>query len=187
MKRFNWLLIGLLVLCLAMVSLVGCVSKSEYEALQAEHATLVEENSSLKAELQSVQADLTSVQAELTTVQADLTSVQTDLANLQSNYNKLNASYEAASKELAEIKEVYPPRYFDNYNELDNWVSEHCGLVKGADVFRQHLDFQKMALADGYIWSVEYSEEAIVLSHVVAGDSVYWVWLDGYIEWVAWK
>jgi len=54
MKRFNWLLIGLVVLCLAMVPLAGCVAKSEYEALQAENAALVEENTSLKAELAEI-------------------------------------------------------------------------------------------------------------------------------------
>lgn len=35
MKRFNWLLVGLVVLCLAIVLFAGCGSKSEHEDLQA--------------------------------------------------------------------------------------------------------------------------------------------------------
>ena len=48
MKRFNWLLIGLVILCLGMIPLAGCVSKSEYEALQAENATLLQELAEIK-------------------------------------------------------------------------------------------------------------------------------------------
>jgi hypothetical protein len=168
MKRLNWGLIGVVILCLAIVPLLGgCVPKSEYEALQAEHAALVQENTSLKAELVGVQSDLTS---------------------LQGDYDALNTDYQAASEELADIKEVYPPTYFDNYNELDSWVSEHCRLAQGAGTFRQHLDLQKMALADGYIWSVEYDRDSrYIISVVIAGDSVYWVWLDGLIEWIAYR
>lgn len=180
MKRFNWLLVVLVVLCLAMIPLAGCISKSKYEALQAEQATLLEENTSLKVELEGVQSDLVGVRSDLVETQANLAGVQADC-------DELNTKYEAVGAELAEIKEVYPPTYFDNYNELDSWASEHCRLAQGADIFRQHLDLQKMALADGYIWSVELSREGQVMSHVVAGDSVYWVWLDGFIEWIGWK
>ena len=124
MKRLNWVLPGVVIFCLAIVLLLGgCVSKSEYEALQAEHATLVEENTSLQAELEGVQSDLT---------------------NLQGDHDKLTADYEAVNKELDEIKKVYPPRYFDNYNKLEDWVDEHCPITYGPyNVFKKHLELQQ--------------------------------------------
>ncbi len=50
MKRFNWLLIGLMVLGLATGPLAGCVSKSEYEAVQAEYEAVQAEYEALQEE-----------------------------------------------------------------------------------------------------------------------------------------
>jgi len=43
----------------------------------------------------------------------------------QSKYEALQAEYEAVNQELTEIKEVYPPRDFESYSELSEWVSKH--------------------------------------------------------------
>ena len=168
MKRFNWLLVGLVVLCLLIISLTGCVSKSEYEALQADYQVLQDENTTLKAELQAAQSDLT---------------------NLRGDYDALNTDYQAASEELAKIKKVYPPKYFDSYDKLKDWVDEHCPITYGPyNLFKKHLELQEKALADGYIWSVYTKPDGTgIISCVVAGDSVYYVWLDGYIEWAYWR
>ena len=101
----------------------------------------------------------------------------------------VNDNYGAASEEIAEIKAVYPPRYFSDYNEFEDWVDEHCPITYGAhNIFSKHLELQEKALADGYVWSVyTESEGKGIISCVVAGDSIYWVWLDGYIEWADWK
>ena len=58
MKRFNWLLIGLIVLCLATVPLAGCtgVSQSEYEALQADYDELNTNYAAVEAELAEYEA-----------------------------------------------------------------------------------------------------------------------------------
>lgn len=73
MKRSNWVLVGLLILFLTMIPLAGCgVPKSEYEALEAEHATLVEEKNSLTTELDEVQSDLTESQADYEVLKAEL-------------------------------------------------------------------------------------------------------------------
>ena len=183
MKNLNWWLIGLVAVCLTMVPLAGCigVSQSEYEALQTEYEALQAEQASLVAEN-------TSVKGQLEEAQSDLASVQADYDALQADYDTLNADYEAANRELAEIKEVYPPRYFNNDDELEDWVTEAAPEVgKYIDIWRQHLELQKMALADGYIWSVSLDRDAKFISVVIAGDSVYWVWNDGYMEWVGSK
>ena len=51
MKRFNWLLVGFMVLCLAIIPLAGCgISKSEHEALQTDYEALQGENATLAEE-----------------------------------------------------------------------------------------------------------------------------------------
>jgi outer membrane murein-binding lipoprotein Lpp len=160
MKRFSWLVTGAVVLCLAIALLVGCgVSQSEYEALQADY------------------------QAS----QAELQTAQSDLASLQADYDALNTDYQAASAELAQIQEVYPPKHFATYDELEEWVEEHHSLAQGTGVHEQHLDLQQMALADGYIWSVAHcyfgGDDFGVHGVALTEDSIYWVWLSGNIEW----
>ena len=59
MKRFSWLLVGLMVVCLTLVPLVGCTGvlqseyealQADYEALQAEYEALMESNTSSEVE-----------------------------------------------------------------------------------------------------------------------------------------
>ena len=57
MRRHKlWTIIGVVVLLLTVTAVAGCVSQSEYEALQAESAVLIGENASLSAELDAMQA-----------------------------------------------------------------------------------------------------------------------------------
>ena len=127
-------------------------------------------------------------QSEYDVLQAEYDALQAEYESLQATYDALNADHEDASQELAEIREVYPPRYFNNYNELEDWVDEQTPIsYTPYNLFDKHLELQENALAEGYIWSVELSREGIVMSHVVAGDSAYGVWLGGYIEWIGWK
>jgi len=171
MKRFKWLQIGLTLLILAAVLLAGCVSKSEYEALQTEQAALVQEKASLTSELQQVQSDLTSVQAEYDAQKAD--------------YDELNADYEAANQELAEIKEVYPPRDFSSLSELQDWmlandVSERPITEAAERWYSKALEIQETALKDGYIVSADYDydEEAdlymVYCVTIINGEIWYW-------------
>ena len=91
MKRLNWVLIGVVVFCLAIIPLLGgCVSKSEFDALQAKYATLTQEKVGLEGEL-----------------------------------GKLQTDYTVVSKELTEIKKVYPPKDFASYSALSEWSSKH--------------------------------------------------------------
>ncbi len=145
MKRFNWLLIGLVVLCLTTVPLAGCVAKSEYEALQAE--------------LDGLQSDLTDLQAD----------------------------YGAASEELAEIKEVYPPRDFSSYSELSEWVSNHVKpeWTTADKDYGEALKIQEEAVRDGYIVSAvaadrtDYSTEWTVRVYTVYNTAI----VDGTLYW----
>lgn len=144
MKRFNWLLIGLMVLCLAMVPLAGCgVPKSEYEALQTEYD------------------------------------------KLSADYDGLKANHEAVNKELAEIKEVYPPRHFSPFKELQDWllandVSDRPPAEYAEGSYGKALDIQADALKDGYIVSASidfyYETEEFVIWCVAVADGNVWIW-----------
>ena len=106
MKRFNWLLIGFMILCLTMVLLAGCVSKSEYEALQAEyaaleaeHATLIEENASLEAsneqyseEIEAKNATIQEMQNELDNMREGLASTKEELELYKDTWGSVVAS-----------------------------------------------------------------------------------------------
>ena len=61
MKRFNWLLMGMVILCLTIIPLAGCVSQSEYEALQAEYESLQASYDSLNADYDSVSQELAEI------------------------------------------------------------------------------------------------------------------------------
>lgn len=176
MKRHKlWATIGVVVLLLTVTALTGCVSKSEYEALQADYATLLQENNSLEADVERTQSDLANLQADYNTMKAD--------------YDELNANYGAVSAELAEIKEVYPPRYFKDYDELQNWLDKAIPEIETYKTeWKQHLDLQELALLDGYIWSVGLEFRTYPISYVVAGNSIYQVSLpSGDIQWIEWR
>jgi len=159
MKCFNWRLIGLATICLAVIPLTGCtgVPSSDYEALQAEYATLVDENTSFSSALQQAQSDLTNKQAD----------------------------YDAVSQELTEIKEVYPPTDFSSLTELEDWlvendVSERPVTDYASGWYRKALEIQEDALKDGYIVSADYDYDegtddyAMFCITIIDGDIWYW-------------
>ena len=50
---------------------------------------------------------------------------QADYDELDAEYTTLQAEHEALQNELAEIKEVYPPKEFSSLSELDDWLLEN--------------------------------------------------------------
>jgi len=166
-------IIGLVVVSLTMIPLAGCVGVSQsefdalqanYETLQAEHASLVAENTSVKGQLEEVQSDLTSLQADYGTLQAD---------------------YDAVNQELAEIKEVYPPRDFSSLSELQDWllandVSEKPVTTFAEDWYGRALELQEDALKDGYLVSVDYDYDwqtdsySVYCTAIIRGKIFYW-------------
>jgi len=95
------------------------------------------------------------------------------------------SEYEAVSEELAEIKEVYPPRDFSSLSELQDWldandVSEKPATTYARGWFGKALEIQEDALKDGYIVSADYDyfeetdEYAIFCVTIIDGDIWYW-------------
>lgn len=206
MKRLRQLLIGLMVLGLAMALLVGCVSKSDYEALQAEYTALVAEKESVKADYDKLSTEHEGIQGEKTALiveneslktkydeldaehealQAEKATLIVEKESLEANYDELNADCEGVKKELAEIKEVYPPRDFSSLTELRDWlltndVSEKPISTYAEDWYGKALEIQEDALKDGYIVSADYDYDEkedlyfIFCVTIINGDVWYW-------------
>lgn len=153
--------------------------------------------------LQNLQLQFAASQSEAKQLQTKYNSLQSDLATAQSNlvdFESVKSTLDVTKNALTEIQKVYPPRYFSSRNELEEWLGRTIPKIdKSQSIWNQHLQLQKLALADGYIWSVDFNYVLTMhppvgsdlgytsISCVVAGDSVYWVWADGHIQWVGWK
>ncbi|HUX48775.1 MAG TPA: hypothetical protein VMV76_06425 [Dehalococcoidia bacterium] len=118
-------------------------------------------------------AELADTETQLTSTEADLADTQTELADTEA--------------ELTEIREVYPPQYFSSYNELEDCIASHTPIDETSGYFRACLTLQEMVLADGYIFSAFKDIDNTHICEAIAGDSVYWVWPDGTIEWMAFR
>jgi hypothetical protein len=95
------------------------------------------------------------------------------------------SEFEAVSQELAEIKEVYPPRDFSSLSELQDWllandVSERPPTEYAEGWYSKALDIQEDALGDGYIISVDYDydevEDLFGVWCVTIIDGDIWLW-----------
>jgi len=95
------------------ISLTGCVSKSEYEALQSEITSLEEENIGLRNQIQVIQSNLDEMQSTYSVIEADYESLQsaynvlkTEYDIIQTDYENLKIEYGIVSQELGEIKKI---------------------------------------------------------------------------------
>jgi hypothetical protein len=85
MKGYQlWVIIGVAALLPTVLALPGCVSKSDYETLQAQRAILAEENESLKTELERVQSDLANLQADYDALETEYNAIKNELAGTTS-------------------------------------------------------------------------------------------------------
>ena len=150
MKRFNSLLIGLVVLCLAMVSLAGCVSKSEYETLQADYDEL--------------EANYETLQADYDELDANYVAVEAELADIQQVYPPRDFS------SLQELQDWL----------LANDVSERPVITTAERWYSKALEIQEDALKDGYMVSAEvfYDENTelfyVTCTTIINGDLWFW-------------
>ena len=202
MKCFKWLLVSSLVLAI-LVLLAGCVSKSEYEALQAEHTALIAEKQSLETEKASLIEEKQSLENERDKLATEKASLEKEKESLETNYDDLNknyenlqtehvtlvseqeslqADYEATNSELSEIKGVYPPRDFPSLRELEDWllandVSDKPVTSAVEAWIGRALEVQEDALADGHIVSVDYDGPDEEGGYAVFCTTI----IDGYI------
>lgn len=112
MKRFIYMLICTMVLCLAIISVSGCVSKSEYEALQAEFEDLRAKNSSLEAtneqsaqEIEVKDATIQEMQNELNNTKEELSSTKQELDLAETRYRTTLDQLDSYKHEVAMYQE----------------------------------------------------------------------------------
>jgi len=211
MKR--WFAVGMAVL-LVSLSAVGCgIPQEEHDAVVAERNAAKAQVVSLQGDLDEAESridvlegnlaategDLADTESELATVEEERDKAQSDLqaaksrassaesaaSKAKSELAAVQGDYEAASTELAEIKEVYPPRDFSSMKELQEWLAEndvsersHAEYVE--TMYGKALQIQEDALKDGYIISVDVdydeSKRVYYTSCVAVIDGELWVW-----------
>jgi len=96
-----------MVLCLVIISVSGCVSKSEYEALQAEFEALRAENSSLEElneqysqEIEEKVATIQEIQNELDNMNRELASTKQELDSAETRYRDTLDQLESYKEEI---------------------------------------------------------------------------------------
>jgi len=177
------------IIALVSVALTGCVSKSEYEALQADYAALEAVKQSLATDYEKLNKEHEDLKAEKTILLAEKESLlaeneafedkydeldmehqalqgvkatlESEKESLQDKYNQLNTQLSDTKADLAEIKDVYPPRDFSALIELQDWLLGNDVSEKPVTTFLEGwysraLEIQEDALKDGYVISVDY-------------------------------
>jgi hypothetical protein len=108
---------------------------------------------------------------------AEYSSLEADLAALQTMHDSTKA-------ELADIKQLYPPRDFSSEQELREWlaandVSEQPAAITVEEMYAKGLVVQQAAARDGYIISVDFEvpyEFFYFVYCVAIIDGDIWLW-----------
>lgn len=108
---------------------------------------------------------------------AEYSSLEADLAALQTMHDSTKA-------ELADIKQLYPPRDFSSEQELREWlanndVSEQPAATTVEEMYAKGLAVQEAAARDGYIISVDFEvpyEFFYFVYCVAIIDGDIWLW-----------
>ena len=123
----------------------------------------------------------------LSDTEAELADTGTELADIEAELSDTEAELSDTEAELSDIKELYPLRHFETYNEFEECIVRHTPIDESAGLYRACLTLQALVLADGYIFSAFKDIDNTHVCEAIAGDSVYWVWPDGHIEWIAYR
>jgi len=202
----KWFAVGMAVLLVCLAA-VGCgIPQDEHDAVVAERDTALAKAASLESDLSATESTLAATESDLSATEDDLAATQSDLAATQSEFadaesqisslgsaaNKaksdlaaVQGDYEAASTELAQIKEVYPPRDFSSAKELQDWLAENDVSERSASqyvetLYGKALQIQEDAVKGGYIISAnvyyDESDSLYYVSCVAVIDGELWVW-----------
>ena len=106
-------------------------------------------------------AGLAAVLVLLFVSRAEYNDLETDLASLQDDLAGLQTLHDSTKAELADIKQLYPPRDFASEQELREWlvnndVSEQAEATTVEEMYAKGLAIQEAAAKDGYLISVDF-------------------------------
>ena len=107
-------------------------------------------------------------------LQAQDDALQAQFAALIERHTELQDAHYDMTEELARIKSVCPPRDFETYEELSDWVDNHIKPERNtADKqYGEALKIQEEALADGYIISAWADQD----TNCDTGESYYFIY-----------
>jgi len=114
MRYSNGLLSGMLILCLAVFLLAGCLPKLEDEPSQRNDATPAQQDSQAKSKLQMLQAEYDKLSANYEDVKSELETTQAKYDELGTNYerNFLHEKAKYGAVGVAKSGEVFYITYF---------------------------------------------------------------------------
>jgi len=171
-------------------------TKTDLDASQKELQSNKTELESKQTELKTAQTELEIKNTTVASLKSDKTSLTAEKDSLQANYNKLNDENTAVTQELANIKKVYPARYFTSLTELRDWlygnnISERSTTTTAEGLYAKALDLQEAAMKDGYIISafIEHTQGNtfwIGCKAVIDGNIYSWdVETDEPVDWTS--
>ena len=180
------LAIGSLILAVLLAGVLGTFLGLKMSDLSSTQTTLALTQNKLDTTqntLESTQSQLKSTQDTLTSTTADLTATKDTLSSTQTQLTTTKNTLTTTSQQLADIQKVYPLKYFSSYSALRTWldVSLHK-LDRSLAKWYQAKKLSELAAADGYYWSLGVDSNGFFITTVIAGDSIYWVYIDGTIE-----
>lgn len=178
------ILIGM-TLILVPLFLIGCgVEQGKYDSLLSDMNKAQEELQSSKAELTTVQTELEKTQSDLSTLQTEKTALLSEKESLEADHKKLDAEKQVVSKELVDLKKVYPLKDFSSLRELQEWltkndVSKRPETTTAEAWYSKALEIQEDAMKDGYLISVDEDSDdegdaSVYNVAIINGDIWYW-------------
>jgi hypothetical protein len=104
--------------------------------------------------------------------------------NLEADLTGLQTAYDSTQAELADLKQLYPPRDFTSEQELREWlasndVSEQPAATTVEEMYAKGLAVQEAAARDGYLISVDFEvpyEFFYFVYCVTIIDGEIWLW-----------
>jgi len=127
MRYSKGLLSGMLILCLAVFLLAGCLPKLEDEPSQRNDATPAQQVSQAKSKLQMLQA-------EYDKLSANYEDVKSELETTQAKYDELGTNYEDVKSELETTQAKYDElnaKYEDLRAKHDELSAKYDILIQG--------------------------------------------------------
>jgi hypothetical protein len=121
------------------------------------------------------------VQTDLKLTAADLKLATSQRDNAIAEIETLQSSIKTLNIELSNLKAIYPPRNFNNADELRLWRYKTGIIGSGTDWVSAVMELQRIGIKDGFILSLDldqYEDSWGLSLNAVAGNDVYSIYPD---------
>ena len=180
MRYFNRLLSGLLILCLAMFLLVGCVPKSEDEPSPPIDATQPQPGSQEKIELQILQAEYDKLSGKYDYVKSELEKAEAKYGEISAKHDELSAKYYQLSAKHDELSAEYEElsAKYDAVMQGTRGINEEDveqAIFELINQERRNNELDELEWSNGlHWWAKDHSEYMATIKRLEYSDRDYW-------------